>query len=135
MSFAAYLVGTFEKRLGIVTQFQVVNATAKEIELHAIYLDRNGHVLYCEKAEIGANALWERDTAKLVEKVGPEAGVAKFFSLRDGELTEAIVGFQRRVAAGPFGAISFAVFGESNLADVPLEVGVEDYKKVSSHCP
>lgn len=135
MSFGAYLVGTFEKRLGILTQFQVVNTTARQVELLAVFVDRTGTVIICERARLNPNALWERDTAQLAEALRPEAGVAKFFSLVDETPEPAIVGFQRRAAAGPFGGVNYAAFGESNLAAIPLEVATTDYQFIKPQCP
>ena len=105
------------------------------LEIHAIFLDASGAVVGCVKAELNPNALWETDTAKLADKLKPDFGVAKFFSLRDGEVKPGIVGVQRRLAAGPGHPVDYAAFAESNLAAVPEEVAREDYNYISPMCP
>lgn len=136
MSFGVYLVGTFETRLGIFSQFQIVNPTAEQIELLAVFLNPGGTVLACRKAELNPNALWEIDSIQLGKALKSETfGVAKFFSRRDEKLYPGIVGFQRLVAAGPGSKVDYAALGESNLAAVPKEIAEKDLVRVEPMCP
>ncbi len=135
MSFSSYLVGSFEKRLGVLTQFQIINPTTQLLEIHAIFLNDSGVVEGCVRVELGPNALWETDTGKLADKLKTDYGVAKFFSLRDGEIKPGIVGVQRRLAAGPGHPVDYAAFAESNLAAVPEDISRDDYNYIGPMCP
>jgi hypothetical protein len=128
MEFGVYLAGTFEKRLGVFTQFQIVNPTANDLKVRAVFFDETGALLHSIAGEVRSNGMWEVDMNKFGASVPVDHGVAKFFSLRDDKLAPGIVGLQRRLAAGPVPNIDYAAFAESNLAAIPTEVAEEDYR-------
>ena len=101
MSFGVYLAGTFETRLGIMTQLQVVNPTVNDLEIHVFFLRPDGTPVWDGRFEVESNGMWETDTIRLREEIGRiQAGVVKIFSLRDRRLKPGIVGWQRHAAAG-----------------------------------
>ncbi len=133
MSFGVYLAGTFETRLGIMTQLQVVNPTVNDLEIHVFFLRPDGTPVWDGRFEVESNGMWETDTIRLREEIGRiQAGVVKIFSLRDRRLKPGIVGWQRHAAAGGTpGDSQYAALGESNLAAVPEAFAAPDYERLT----
>lgn len=134
MSHSSYIVGTFEKRLTVVTQFQIFNPATRSLQVHAIFLGPDGNVEHCVVRELGPMSLWELDTTDL--DLTSTHGIAMFFSLWAGQTSPGIAGLQRRFAAGTDPEnVDYAAFAESNLMPMPENVASETYSVVSAMCP
>lgn len=132
MSFSAYLVGMFDRRFGSISHFQIVNPTKELLNLWVFFLDTNGTLVDRREEQLGANSLFEFNA----DRVRPDHGVVKIFSHENSEkLIPGIVGWQRRIIAGPSrpgGGIDFAGLAESNLAAIPENIGLDDFRGLIS---
>ncbi len=122
--FSAYLVGTFDLRDGS-TVLQIINPTAKVLEIYIVFFDDNEKPLKCIKEKLSNNDLLEIDVRKL--ELGAKFGVVKIVSLIDKKPFPGIVGFQRKY----FGKIGVT---ESNLAAVPMKILEEELKIILEVC-
>jgi hypothetical protein len=90
--FSPYLVGTYDLR-NTYTVFQIVNPTAKDIEIYLAFFDDNEKPLKCGKEKLSHNDLFEINVKKL--ELRANFGVVKIVSLLDKKPVPGIVGFQR----------------------------------------
>ncbi|MBN1966236.1 MAG: hypothetical protein JW910_16430 [Anaerolineae bacterium] len=123
MSFGAFLVGTWERRFGIITNFQVINPTVEALTVHIAFCDTNGAVLGCNSLRLHPNETWEIPTPELDSNL--QFGAVKIFS-HDGEGMSklGIVGYKRHILAVP--APAEVAFSEAPLAAV-FPAGERDY--------
>lgn len=122
MSYGSCLAGTFEKRFGVVTQFQIMNPSHSTVHIQAYFLNKDGNFEYCTSQNLEPLNLMEIDTTDL--DVDSTHGTAYFFSVNHLELGSGVAGLQRRLAAGidPTEP-DYAAFAESSLAAIPDAVG------------
>jgi hypothetical protein len=57
MSFAAYLVGTWERRFGFGTSLQVINPMTYNIEIRVVFLNDNEDFIRCFDDRLSPNKL------------------------------------------------------------------------------
>jgi hypothetical protein len=122
--FSSYLVGTYDTRGGH-TLLQIINPTAKGIDVYIAFFDADEKPLMCKKDKLSHNDLLEIDVRTL--KLAAKFGVVKIVSLRDKKPVPGIVGFQRHF---------FEKMGvtESNLAAVPAKILEEEMKVIMEVC-
>jgi hypothetical protein len=89
--FSPYLVGTYDQR-NAYTLLQIVNPTAKDLEIYIAFFDDNEKPLKCVKEKLSHNDLFEINVKKLELK--EKFGVVKIVSLIDKKPIPGIVGFQ-----------------------------------------
>lgn len=123
-SFSPYLVGTWDLRSGN-TLLQVVNPTARSLELLVAFFDDNEKGLKCLKEKLSHNDLLEVNVAKI--NPGAKLGVVKIVSHLNQRPTPGVVGFQRQISGR-------TPVSESNLAAVPAGVLDEELKLILEVC-
>lgn len=128
--FSPYLIGTFDQR-NTQTFIQVINPTAKDIEIYVAFFDDNEKPLKCVKEKLSHNDLVEINVGRL--KLDAKFGVVKIVSLIDKKIYPGIVGFQRHFFSKPTIRIPYGVT-ESNLASVPGTVLDEEFKIIQEVC-
>lgn len=137
MSFSAYLVGTWERRLGIGTTIQIINPTDRDLDIVVAFFDDNEECLRCIRSEkpLSPNDLWEIPVKKFEEK---EFGVVKIISLdsESKQIMLGIVGFKRHYLAVKEEPEGIEVaFSESPLAAIPgNEYAKAEYELIQERC-
>ncbi|MGK7909107.1 MAG: hypothetical protein AB4040_18020 [Synechococcus sp.] len=133
-SFSAYLVGLYERRLGVTTTLHIINPTPKPLNVISAFYDDQEQCQTCFKFQLTPNDLQEINASRLL---GPDKalfGVVKIISYEPGTETprpqDGIVGFQRQLLATGRGP----EFSETVLASVPTEVAHEELPKIWEHC-
>lgn len=121
--FSSYLVGTFDLRSGY-TVFQIVNPTAKTLEIFMAFFDDNEKPLGCRKEKLSHNDIVEIDVRNL--KLPVKFGVVKIISHIDRIPCPGIVGFQRHYFRSGF--------TESNLASIPYCCLYDELKIIMEVC-
>ena len=116
--FSSYLVGTYDLR-NAYTALQVVNPTAKDLEIYLAFFDDNEKPLKCVKERLSHNDLFEINVKKL--ELPAKFGVVKIVSLLDKKPVPGIVGFQRHYFTQLSSRVPYGV-AESNLAAVPTGI-------------
>ncbi len=152
MSFSGYLVGTWEKRGGVLTYLQIINpiinhmpgnAQPENLEILIAFFDANEQLKMCITEKLSPNDMCEIDVSndERLANLEGDYGVVKIFSyLRNtdsptGTVVPGIVGYQRRASlvAQPPTAIALA-FAESPLAAVQMEFAQVEYDYVYDGC-
>lgn len=110
--FSPYLAGTYDLRNG-TTLLQVVNPTAKDLDVYLAFFDADEKPLKCKKDKLSHNDLLEVDVKAL--KLDARFGVVKIVSFRDKKPSPGIIGFQRHI----FPRVGVT---ESNMAAIPEKV-------------
>jgi hypothetical protein len=123
-AFSTYLVGIYDQR-DSHTKLQIVNPTAKDLELFIAFFDDAEKPLKCVKEKLSHNDLLEMDVKQLELKA--KLGVVKIVSHRDRRPYPGIVGFQRHYFENKS-------FSESNLASVPKAVLDGEFKIILEVC-
>jgi len=136
MSFSAYLVGTWERRLGIGTTIQIINPTDRHLDVIVAFFDDNEKCLKCIRSEepLSPNDLWEIPVGKLKRK---KFGVVKIISLdpESKKIMLGIVGFKRHYLAAKEPEGIEVAFSESPLAAIPGNKYAEvEYKLIRKRC-
>ena len=106
--FGTFLVGTFDLRSGY-TVLQILNPTARPLELLVAFFDDNEKPLVCIREKLSHNDSVEIDVRNL--KLQAKFGVVKIISHVDRIPCPGIIGFQRHYFRSGF--------AESNLASIP----------------
>ena len=142
MTFGAYIVGTWEKRLGIHTYLHIINPTLIDpLSILVAFFDHGEQVRMCIKETLSSNDLCEIDvSANLPNLEG--YGLVKIFSHQNEIIQPGIVGYQRRALllpgpGGPEASMALA-FAESPLTAVqdwdeenPIQ---NEYEQVRNKC-
>lgn len=132
MSFSAYLVGTWEKRYGLMTTIQIINPTVERLFVTVAFLDNRENFIECEKFELSANDLKEILIPKLED--GTDFGVVKAIShTSSGEVKDGIVGFKRHFLIAH--SEKEVAFSEAPLAAVPMEFARPEFDRFQERCP
>ncbi len=137
MSFSAYLVETWERRLNIGTTIQIVNPTNEYLDVLVAFFDDNEHCLKCIRTDkpLSPNDLWEVPVKKFKKK---KFGVVKVLSFKPGskDIMPGVVGFKRHFIATKGGKTGIGVaFSESPLAAVPADKYAEaEFKIIEEKC-
>ncbi len=128
--FSPYLVGTYDLR-NAYTVLQIVNPTAKDMEIWVAFFDDNEKPLKCVKEKLSHNDLCELNVKKL--ELRATFGVVKIVSLVERNPYPGIVGFQRHFFSRPGSRVPYGVT-ESNLASVPAKVLDDEFKIIADVC-
>jgi len=136
MSFSAYLVGTWERRLGIGTTIQIINPTNKHLDVIVAFFDDNEKCLKCiqSKEPLSPNDLWEIPVEKFEKS---QFGVVKVISLEPDskEIMLGVVGFKRHFLAAKEPEGIEVAFSESPMAAIPGEKYAKaEYKLIRKRC-
>lgn len=125
-SFSAYLVGTYEKRLGVSTTLQIINPTTIDLEIAVAFYDDKENYLTCIREKLSADDM----TEIIVSRVDnlKDFGVVKIISHIDHNVTEGIVGYQRHILIVP--RPTEVAFSEAPLASIPTRLAQPEYKKI-----
>ncbi len=128
--FSAYLVGIWERRLGVRTTLQIVNPTLDHLEVVVAFLDDNENFVHCIRSEkaLSPNDMWEI----IVPDLKPLFGVVKIVSHKNGEVHPGIVGFQRHILAIP--RPTEVAFSEAPLAAIPMQYAQPEFDRIQKHC-
>ena len=134
MSFGAYLIGSWEGRLGVGTSLQIINPMVYDLNIRIAFLDENEHFLLYKSYELSPNDLVEINVPEL--KLSAKFGVVKIISHKNGNVKEGIVGFQRQILLAAFEKDVEVAFSEAPLSAVPnMEFAIDEFKRLDERCP
>jgi len=132
MSFSAYLVGSYERRFGVRTSFQIINPTQNDLNVVAAFFDDQENYQTCVKKKLSPNEIWEILVSLHVRELKPQFGVVKIISYKDSLPQEGIVGFQRQFLITP--RTTEVAFSETTLPAVPTALAEAELAKVLERC-
>ncbi|MEJ5330250.1 MAG: hypothetical protein WHT07_08855 [Desulfobaccales bacterium] len=132
MCFSAYLVGSFERRFGVGSSFQIINPTTEDLEVVVAFFDDQEKYQTCLKNRLTPNDMWEIVVPVHVKDLKPQFGVVKIISYRDKTPKEGLVGYQRHVLVTP--KATEVAFSETVLAAVPTGFAGPELAKLLELC-
>ncbi len=134
MSFASYLIGTWEGRFGMGTSLQIINPMVYSLEIRVAFLDDDENFVRCLDYKLSPNKLQEIIVP--TQKLKPKFGVVKIISHRRGIVREGIVGFQRHILSAAFDRDVEVAFSEAPLAAVSnLQYAHDEMERFKDKCP
>ncbi len=125
-------MGSFERRFGVGSSFQIINPTTENLDVLAAFFDDQEIFQTCQKNRLTPNDMWEIVVSVHVRELKPQFGVVKIISYKDKTPKDGIVGYQRHVLVTP--KVTEVAFSETVPAAVPTGFAGPELAKLLEIC-